>query len=371
MAKGTSGSCWNRLYTDAAIIRSLASLDASTSRDAIARLDRAIIIAGAVGQGRLDLILSLIRRIQTEFLSSESLLTESRLSSAHCSLSPHLQTSSHDIPAIDPPSSFMTFVQSLRNRPFLLRKYATSWPAINEHPWSSTAYLRSVAGPARIVPVEVGADYRTDDWMQEFMDWDDFLSALEPTSHSTKVLYLAQHNLLMQFPDLNKDIVIPDYVYTCPPPPEDYPQYKPPGNDEQLVINGWLGPRGTISPAHTDPYYNFYVQIVGRKTVWLAPPSVNESMYAFVDGMDPNSTTKSNPASNATSPSMSNTSRVDVFTNPQEDDTTRSRFPEFWDYVVPEAMSATLEPGDMLFIPPGWWHAMRAEETSFSVSMWF
>ncbi|KAF9068721.1 hypothetical protein BDP27DRAFT_1326839 [Rhodocollybia butyracea] len=236
-------------------------------------------------------------------------------------------------------------------RPFVLRKYASSWPALNSHP----------CGPARIVPVEVGADYRTDDWTQQFMGWDEFLQSLE-SDDSKVVLYLAQHNLLRQFPALNNDIIIPDYVYACPPPPEDYPQYKPPGNDEQLVINGWLGPRGTVSPAHTDPYFNLYVQVVGHKTVWLAPPSVNESMYAF--------SPTTNPASNKTSPSMSNTSRVDVFTN-GEDHSARSQFPEFWSNVVPEAMSMTLEPGDMLFIPPGWWHAMRAEETSFSVSMWF
>lgn len=250
IAKGFSGSCWHRMYTDASIIRSLVSLDASTARDAISRLDKAIIIAGAVGQGRLDLILSLIRRIQTRFLPFDS-FKQAPKSQAPSSKFPPLQTFYHDIPAIVTPPSFMTFIESCRNRPFLMRKYASSWPAINEHPWSSTGYLRSVAGPARIVPVEVGADYRTDDWMQEFMLWDDFLSALEPTFESAKVLYMAQHNLLVQFPDLNGDIIIPDYVYSCPPPPEDYPQYKPPGNDEQLVINAWLGPRGTISPAHT------------------------------------------------------------------------------------------------------------------------
>ena len=46
-------------------------------------------------------------------------------------------------------------------------------------------------------------------------------------------------------------------------------------------------------------------------------------------------------------------------------------YPDFWKDVPPRAMSVTLEPGDLLFFPPGWWHAMRSEETSFSVSMWF
>lgn len=43
----------------------------------------------------------------------------------------------------------------------------------------------------------------------------------------------------------------------------------------------------------------------------------------------------------------------------------------FQEIVIPEAMSATLGPGDMLFFPPGWWHAMRSESVSLSVSMWF
>ncbi|KAJ3901756.1 hypothetical protein F5879DRAFT_967044 [Lentinula edodes] len=383
MSHGASGSCWPRLYTDASIIRSLASLNSSSSRAAIDKLDRVIIIAGAAGEGRLDLVHTLIRRIQTEFLSYTVDLTrrfskpEVIASNDSCSSISSLKTSLHVIPVLNSPPSFTTFHPTHNHHPFVLPKYASSWPAINEHPWSSAAYLRFVAGPARIVPVEVGADYRADDWTQQFIDWDRFLSTLElddidlsadlasPSKiKPEKVLYLAQHNLIRQFPDLNRDIVIPDYVYTCPQPPLDYPQYKPPGNDEQLVINTWLGPLGTISPAHTDPYFNLYVQIVGRKTIWLAPPSVNRFMYAF-DGDEVYESP--NPASNKDNPSMSNTSRVDVFTTLKDE----GRFPDFWSNVVPQAISTILEPGDMLFIPPGWWHAMRSEETSFSVSMWF
>lgn len=69
---------------------------------------------------------------------------------------------------------------------------------------------------------------------------------------------------------------------------------------------------------------------------------------------------------------MSNTTRVDVFpSSPEELEKSHAEFPDFWDWVVPAAMSVTLEPGDLLFFPPGWWHAMRSEEMSFSVSMWF
>lgn len=65
---------------------------------------------------------------------------------------------------------------------------------------------------------------------------------------------------------------------------------------------------------------------------------------------------------------MSNTSRVDVFAM---EETLWDGFPLFMEEVAPNAMCSTLEAGDLLFFPPGWWHAMRSEETSFSVSMWF
>lgn len=83
-------------------------------------------------------------------------------------------------------------------------------------------------------------------------------------------------------------------------------------------------------------------------------------MHAYAPTSGP-----SNPATNSTAPSLSNTSYLDVFTD-------ASALPAaFREHVVPHALCATLAPGDMLFFPPGWWHAMRAEETSFSVSMWF
>lgn len=65
---------------------------------------------------------------------------------------------------------------------------------------------------------------------------------------------------------------------------------------------------------------------------------------------------------------LSNTSRVPVF-NPPAD--SKAKFPLFHQHVVQHALSAVLEPGDVLVFPPGWWHAMRTEETSASVSIWF
>ncbi|KAL0580432.1 hypothetical protein V5O48_001585 [Marasmius crinis-equi] len=369
MSRGESQICWRRLYTDAHILRSMAGIDGNTALEAIGHLDRAIIIAGAAGDGRLDLILSLISKIQSSYVQALHLPTTSAYARSNQLPREPLQikTSRHPIPCMERSPSLQTFQTSSYKYPFVLRRFASDWPAINEHPWSSTAYLRSVAGPGRLVPVEVGADYRADDWTQKLMSWNEFLASLDledQTGVSRKeVLYLAQHNLLMQFRDLNADIIVPDYAYTSLPPPSDFPGYKPPGNEDQLVINAWLGPQGTISPAHTDPYYNLFVQAVGRKTVWVTSPELSKYMYPYT------AQHSENPATNANSTSMDNTSHVDVFC----DESGGDRYPEFWKHVVEHkfTMHATLEPGDLLFLPPGWWHAMRAEETSFSVSMWF
>lgn len=66
---------------------------------------------------------------------------------------------------------------------------------------------------------------------------------------------------------------------------------------------------------------------------------------------------------------LSNTSRVPVFASDRD----AARYPRFFSDVLPHAMEALLEPGDLLVMPPGWWHAMRAQgdDLSFSVSMWY
>lgn len=69
---------------------------------------------------------------------------------------------------------------------------------------------------------------------------------------------MAQHDLFRQFPALERDVVVPDYVFSAPEAPQDMPLYAAPPNEEGFVMNAWLGPEGTLSPAHTDPYFNCF-----------------------------------------------------------------------------------------------------------------
>ncbi|CAE6427469.1 unnamed protein product [Rhizoctonia solani] len=377
--KLAQGREWRRLYIDAVLLRCLNFLKSSENNKSTSEwertvqlLDQGIILAGAPGEGRLELVYSCISYIQHWYLPLE---LASSCSSRALLAPPSLPLATKQIPAIAPPPSLSTF-PTLAQRPFILPEFASSWPATTN--WKVKSYLVECAGRGRIVPIERGGDYRTDDWGVELMPWDEFLNKIGWNKEGDDIekLYLAQHSLFTQFPKLRADIQIPDYVYT---EPGNHPCYTgPPGNGEQLVINAWCGGKGANSPAHTDPYYNVYVQVVGFKSIWLAPPEASPGMYAFNHASE-----LSDQDHNIDKPNrepkregmMGNTSTIDVFalSAPDADmGTSKTSHPLFYKHAFPLAQSATLSPGDALIIPPGWWHAMRGiGGGSFSVSFWF
>lgn len=62
--------------------------------------------------------------------------------------------------------------------------------------------------------------------------------------------YLAQHRLFDQIPELLDDIIIPDYC-----------AFGEEGIDN-VDMNIWIGPAGTVSPLHFDPKNNIFCQVV-------------------------------------------------------------------------------------------------------------
>jgi lysine-specific demethylase 8 len=119
-----------------------------------------------------------------------------------------------------------------------------------------------------------------------------------------------------------------------------------------------------------DPYYNCYAQVVGRKRVWLAPPKCEPYMACHVKG---SSDLSGEEESTLASEYMNNTSTIPVLRpDITRDDLTKSN-PLFMEHVWPHCMEAVLEPGDLMVMPPGWWHAMRGEGPGpgWSVSMWY
>jgi hypothetical protein len=106
----------------------------------------------------------------------------------------------------------------------------------------------------------------------------------------------------------------------------------------------WIGPPGYTTGLHTDEVpVNLLAHFVGHKTVTLYDPaqtallypetreSVRDSMYSAVNVMAP-----------------------DLVKHP--------------DFAKARALVAELTPGDLLYIPGGWWHWVRGHDLCISVS---
>ncbi len=115
-------------------------------------------------------------------------------------------------------------------------------------------------------------------------------------------------------------------------PPDDA------GTDTRL----WIGSAGTCSGLHSDVKDNIFAQVAGRKKVILVPFSQTRFVYPFVDNVV--------------------NSRVDPESFSAE---------EFPDFLRADVQSTTVGPGEVLFIPRGWWHYLRSETPSISVNHWF
>lgn len=105
----------------------------------------------------------------------------------------------------------------------------------------------------------------------------------------------------------------------------------------------WIGPAGTVTPLHCDYDDNIFAQIWGSKRIFLSPPHHDEFLY----------------------PREAN---AILFGSPFD--------PEAPDFeAFPLARKATMiecvvHPGDLLYVPAGWYHQVRALTFSLSSNRW-
>jgi Rps23 Pro-64 3,4-dihydroxylase Tpa1-like proline 4-hydroxylase len=103
------------------------------------------------------------------------------------------------------------------------------------------------------------------------------------------------------------------------------------------TVKMWFGPKGTVTPFHHDEHSILFAQIFGSKRFKLVPPFDGPRLYArrrFYSAIDPEA--------------------ADL-----------ARYPEFSGATV---LDIVAEPGDMLFLPVGWWHWVKALDVSISAT---
>ena len=256
-------------------------------------------------------------------------------------------------------------------RPVILTHAIGEWPALGGGSSSSASAaasawtmssLRSRHG-ARLVPVETysaedaTSTYLSDSWAQRVMPLSDYLDryVLEtPATDSSKQQqgdeeedaatakgYLAQHQLLDQIPSMRREIITPSFCSAKTSADRDAPSSCE--VREAPIVSAWLGPGGTVSPLHTDPFHNLLCQVIGHKYIRLYAAKETRRLY---------------PRSGA----LCN----NCFVNLDQPD--HANQPLFEDTPFEQCV---LGPSEVLYIPRHVWHYVRSLEPSVSVSFWW
>jgi hypothetical protein len=112
------------------------------------------------------------------------------------------------------------------------------------------------------------------------------------------------------------------------------------GLPNTLALLVWIGSR-TRSGLHYDYIDNFFAQIHGTKLAILAAPEEAPNLHTYDDAHTKSRVAPQHP---------------DLHAHPRLQRAT--------------LLEATLEPGDVLYIPKGWWHYLASSDRSISLSCW-
>jgi hypothetical protein len=154
-----------------------------------------------------------------------------------------------------------------------------------------------------------------------------------------------------------RDMLLRDYLDLVADPAPGLPPYV--GNLELRLLNTlchwpgwfermgpprfWLGPAGTVTPLHCDYDDNIFAQVWGRKRITLVPPHHEEYLYVR----------EANPV---------------LFGSPFDPESPDfERFPLARQALPVECI---VEPGELLYVPAGWYHQVRSLSFSLSVNRW-
>ena len=212
------------------------------------------------------------------------------------------------------------------NRPVVMTGAMDDWPAFKR--WTFPELKRRFG--ERVVSVQANrgsdANYeQNSERLRREMTFGEYVELVE-ASGETNDFYITANNSGANkeaLKELWNDIVL-------------FPQYL---RDDDPNNRGffWFGPKGTVTPLHHDLTNNFMAQVRGRKRVRLIAPYElahvynNRHCYTQVD-LD----------------------RIDY-----------DRFPLFRNVTIADV---EIGPGDLLFLPVGWWHYVRGLEVSITMT---
>jgi len=212
------------------------------------------------------------------------------------------------------------------NRPVLMDGLMSGWRAMTA--WTPD-YLKAVAG-GQTVEVMTGRDadphyeryarkHRTE---LRFADYVDMVYS----GRATNDYHMVASNGFLQRPGAQPFLA--DLTA--------FPEYLRPATDGRQCFL-WFGPAGTVTPLHHDTSNILLAQVKGRKRVRLVPAAQWQHVY----------------------------NSSGVFSDVDCERPDLVRYPRFRQATV---IDLVIEPGEVLFVPVGWWHHVRALDVSMTIS---
>lgn len=216
-------------------------------------------------------------------------------------------------------------------RPVIISGAMEGWPAREQ--WSND-YLKEKVGARTVRPSKAHAGVHLYDPKKQLNDESpmtlaEYIDLLASGAISDGQLYVTQFPIKTALPELWPDVRFPSFV--------DERRYG--------AVSLWFGPGNNLTPLHYDAANNFLTQIRGRKQLMLCPPRETARLYPYPFRYVGNHISQVNVAS----PDL-------------------TQFPA---WAQADRAVVELDPGDMLFIPTYWWHAVWGIDQNMSISYWW
>lgn len=208
--------------------------------------------------------------------------------------------------------------QALRGQPFIISGIAGRWPLAAMTPQDLRAQFASLPVRARVGDY-VHTAFAPDRAMRD-MTMGEYLALSEEADGSLPP-YVGNLGLR----ELNRYCHWPAYFDKMGPP------------------RFWIGPARTVTPLHCDYDDNIFAQLWGSKRIFLAPPHHDAFLYTWAAS------------------DLLHGSPVD----PEAPDF--ARYPLARQAALVEVI---MQPGEMLYVPAGWYHQVRALSFSLSSNRW-
>jgi ribosomal protein L16 Arg81 hydroxylase len=206
------------------------------------------------------------------------------------------------------------------NRPVLIEDLMTEWPAMTS--WTPD-YLKNAVGN-RIVEVMTGRDadprrrYVTEMGFATYVD-------MVCSGKVTNEYHMTPSNRLLQRPEAEP--LLRDFTA--------FPEYLPPLEGGAACFL-WFDPAGTITPLHYETRNILLAQVTGRKHYRLVPAAQRQYVYNTLGAFS-------------------------------EVDCERPNYRQFPKFRHATVVDVLLQPGEVLFVPVGWWHHVRALDISTTI----